>query len=114
MSDRATLLAALQQARGLVAALETALAEHDAAPESAPVPARRLIDSAVAKKVSGMSSTWLYENARLYGFGFQRESGSWRFDRDLLIAFVNGRKARRAESDASVNSVNDDGSNSEP
>lgn len=105
---REEILAGLSHAEASVAAWRRLLAEHDAAP----IPARRLIDSAVAKKISGMSSTWLYENARLYGFGFQRQSGSWRFDRDLLIAFVNGRQARRAESDASVNSGTGDGFNS--
>lgn len=78
--------------------------ELDAAPEGAPVP-RKLLDTAAAEKRAVMSRTWLYANARKFKFGFQLESGAWRFDRDLLDAFMAGRKASRAESADTLQSV---------
>lgn len=97
-----------QRLRAQAADLLRLADELERAPESPPAP-RRLLDTAAAEKRSGMSRTWLYLNARKYGFGRQIDTGAWRFDPDLLDAFMAGRKASRAESAETAQSVQNDG-----
>ncbi|CAJ0849002.1 hypothetical protein AMST5_00060 [freshwater sediment metagenome] len=102
---REEILAGLSHAEASVAAWRRLLAELETgAPDSAPAP-RRLLDTAAAEKRTGMSRTWLYQNARTFGFGHQLATGAWRFDPALLDAFMSGRKASRAENAASLQSV---------
>jgi hypothetical protein len=96
--NRSDLLAALQSARAVVSSLEAALAEVDGAlPDRAPEP--RLVDSAVASQIIGLSRSWLYKHGKRLGLGFRSPTGVWRFFEDRCRAFRNGLITAREDND---------------
>lgn len=56
-------------------------------------PEDRLLDMSQAARLMGRSSSWLYANARKYGFGWKVPSGSWTFSERALRAFKGGLEA---------------------
>ncbi len=57
----------------------------------------KLLDTRKAMRISGCSSSWLYANARRYGFGFQLPTRAWRFYDGRLRDFCAGRVSEREE-----------------
>lgn len=105
---RAEILSALTAAEAAAAAWRRLLDELDAgAPESAPPPGDRLLDTSAAARLMNRSTSWLYATARRHpSIGWKLPTGSWVWSERGLIAFRAGQIVACEESDAAVNSAN--------
>lgn len=108
MSSAASRLAEIASRQRALAAEQARLAEEatallaqlagDRAPIDAPG-ANKLIDTAVASKITRRSSSWLYSIARKHPSLGWKVAGSWVFSEPMLRAFMAGRAAQCEESE---------------
>ena len=103
MSAAAALHRLRDQLRAALATVEEQIAALDGDALTPTAPSRatpdKLVDTAVASKITRRSSSWLYAIARRHPYLGWKVAGSWVFSEPMLRAFMAGEDTLREKSE---------------